>query len=258
MRPASAATVLRHARYEAEGSGERGGSFSAVTRLVVGLAVLLQGCAGLVGGREPVAGPVQTLGEAGRFQISKGRSGIVIGAPEGVAATGTDRIGRDLARLTGFGAVVATRPSRRGGDQPLDRDHGGGDDPGPAALLEGQTVDAAYRRHVGEAAQGPLDLYVEVRGDGHAERAGRVEIATLGLSREEAWGLKTLFELIRDARVDARGAPRLEVWVEPADSRPVTASAAPPSGRGARPDPPPAPTADRGTRRGARRRSPPR
>jgi hypothetical protein len=170
----------------------------AVVRLLVGLAVLVQGCAGLVGGRESA----ETVPEAGGFQVVQGRPGIVIGVPGTGADTGADRIGLDLARLTGFGVVVAT--SRR--------------------------LDAAYGRHVGEAARGPLELYVEVRGDEDAERAGRVEIATVGLDREETWRLKTLFELIRDARVDGRAAPRLEVRVEPPDPRPATASAAPPFG----------------------------
>jgi hypothetical protein len=183
-------------------------------------ALLLQGCAGLGGGTEPAEGPPETHGEAGGFQVSQGRPGIVIGVPGTGADTGAARVGRDLARLTGFGVVVAMGPSRPGVAERLEgapRAEGGS---GP--VTQGGTarrLDAAYRRHVAAAAGGPLELYVEVRGDDDAERAERVDIATVGLDREEMWRLKTLFELIRDARVDGRGGPRLEVSIEPPDPR---------------------------------------
>ena len=78
-----------------------------------------------------------------------------------------------------------------------------------------------------EAAQGPLRLYVEVHGNARAESAGRLEIATVGVSRDDAWRPKTLLELIRDARLPAEGdVPRLDVWMEPIDSLWYTASAA--------------------------------
>ena len=103
--------------------------------------------------------------------------------------------------------------------------------PGTPARLEAESEDArrvyeAYRRHVAQAAQGPLRLYVEVHGNAHKESAGRLEIATVGLSREDAWRLKTLFELIRDSRLDDPAVPRLEVWVESLDPVRYTASAA--------------------------------
>jgi hypothetical protein len=132
---------------------------------------------------------------------------VVIGAPEGTSDTGVERVCRDLARLTGFGVVVPARPAD------------------PDLRFEGLPLDPAYQRQVRDAARGPLQLYVEVRGDGRAERVPRVEIDTLGLSPEEAWQLKTLFELIRDARVDGRAVPRFEVRVEPADRRAPTAAA---------------------------------
>ena len=73
---------------------------------------------------------------------------------------------------------------------------------------------------------GPLRLYVEVHGNAHEESAGRLEIATVGFSREDAWRLKTLFELIRESRLDDPAVPRLEVWVESLDPVRYTASAA--------------------------------
>ncbi len=205
-------------------------------RLGLGLAMLLQGCAGLIQDKEPVTMRALISYGTGSFQVFKGRPGFVIGAPHGTSDRSTDIISRDLARLTGFGLVVAT------GFSHLDADRGGfnvnrptGSVPGTALRLEQETEEArrvfeAYRRHVDEAAQGPLRLYVEVHGNGREESAGRVEIAMVGLSREDAWRLKTLFELIRDSRLEDPAEPRLDVWVESLDPLRYTAAAAKQSG----------------------------
>jgi hypothetical protein len=89
-----------------------------------------------------------------------------------------------------------------------------------------RSVYETYRRRVDEAAQGPLLRYIELHGNGRQESAGRVEIATVGLSREDAWRLKTQFELIRDSRLADAETPRLQVWVETLDPLRYTASAA--------------------------------
>ena len=65
-----------------------------------------------------------------------------------------------------------------------------------------------------------------MHGNGHADSAGRVEIATVGLTRDDAWRLKTLFELIREARLADPSVPRLEVRVESIDPLRYGASAA--------------------------------
>jgi hypothetical protein len=176
--------------------------------LALGLALLLQGCAGLIQGKEELPVP----GES--FQVRKGRPGMVIGAPRGSLDGNTGVIAADLAHLTGFGLVVAQGPAGS------DRD---GRPPRPSlagfvAPLDRETGTAqAYRRHVAEAAQGPLRLYVEVYGNGSHGGAGRVEITTVGLGPDDAWRLRTLFELIRDSHLDEPSAPRLEVRVESLD-----------------------------------------
>jgi hypothetical protein len=80
-------------------------------------------------------------------------------------------------------------------------------------------VYEAYERRVREMAQGPLEFYVEIHGNNRRETAGRIEIATVGVDRQEAVRLRALLELIRDAylRVWPR-APRLGVLMEPADT----------------------------------------
>jgi hypothetical protein len=179
---------------------------------------------------------VERRAEKGSFHVWKGRPGVVIGAPHGTSDRDTDIIGRDLARLTGWGLVVATGFSHLDGDgRRFNVNRPTESVPGTSARLEGgsdeaQRVYEAYRRHVTEAAQGPLRLYVEVHGNGRQESAGRVEIATVGLSPDDAWRLKTLFELIRDARLEESQAPRLDVWVESLDPLRYTASAAKRSG----------------------------
>jgi len=179
--------------------------------LSLAVLVLLQGCSGLIRGKDQAVEPAPVLGGASRSEGPRGRPGVVIGAPGGQSDTGVDRVCRDLSRLTGFGVVVAAR-STRAGEGDLESTRAFGQDADPVNLFEGLPLDPTYQRAVRDAAHGPLELYVEVRG---AERARRVEIDTLGLSAEEAWQLKTLFELIRDARVDGRAVPRLEVWVAP-------------------------------------------
>ncbi|HEV8439834.1 MAG TPA: hypothetical protein VGT40_17225 [Methylomirabilota bacterium] len=204
---------------------------------VIGLALLLQGCAGVIPAQAaPVAADVEAPRAAGSFEVKKGRPGVVIGAPHGTSDSATDLIGRELARLTGFGLVVATGFSRLDPDgRRFNINRPTESIPGSPARLEEQTAEArrlyeAYRRRVVEAAQGPLRLYIEVHGNGHEESSGRVEIATVGLSRDEAWRLKTLFELIRDARLQDLEAPRLQVWLESLDPLRYTASAAKQSG----------------------------
>ncbi len=207
---------------------------AAAPSVVLGLALLLSGCAGLIGGKEPVsAGNVSRppLPGQGSFNVQKGRPGYVIGAPHGTTDSATDLIGLELARRTGFSAVVATgegsldaRGRRYNVNRPTESV------PGDSPSSEGETEAArrvydGYGRSVAEAAQGPLRFYVEIHGNGHQDTAGRVEIATVGLTKEDAWRLKTLLELVRDAHLRSQPeAPKLEIFVEPVDTLRYSAS----------------------------------
>ncbi len=190
--------------------------------VALGLALVVQGCAGLIAGKDsadaPPAAPAGPAGPiAGSVQVEKGRPGIVIAAPHGTSDSATDLMGRELAKLTGFSLVVVTGYTHV--------------DAGGRRTEPARQVYQAYRRRVTEVAQGPLRLYVEVHGNARPESAGRMEIATVGVSRDDAWRLKALLEMINDARLPAEGdVPRLEVWMEPYDSLWYTASAAKQSG----------------------------
>lgn len=209
--------------------------------LVLGFALLLSGCAGLIGGREPVptAGPpppdqrspVYPPGQ-GSLSVQKGRPGHVIGAPHGTTDSATDAIGLELARRTGFGSAIATgfgKLDAEGRRYNVNRptESLAGAPPGTETQTEAaRRVFEAYGRSVAEASQGPLRVYVEVHGNAHEDTAGRVEIATVGLSREDAWQVKTLLELVRDAHLRGRPeTPRLEIFVEPVDALRYSASA---------------------------------
>ena len=208
---------------------------AAAPSVVLGLALLLSGCAGLSGGKEPVSvgdAPRPPLPGQGSFNVQKGRPGYVIGAPHGTTDSATDLIGLDLARRTGFSAVVVTgegsldaQGRRYNVNRPTES--APGDPPRAEGESEGaRRVYDGYDRSVAEAAQGPLRFYVEIHGNGHQDTAGRVEIATVGLTKEDAWRLKTLLELVRDAHLRGRpDAPKLEILVEPVDALRYSASA---------------------------------
>ena len=203
--------------------------------VVLGLALLLSGCAGLIGGKQPVSvgdAPRPTLPGQGSFNVQKGRPGYVIGAPHGTTDTATDLIGLELARSTGFGVVVATgfgKLDAQGRRYNVNRptESVAGDPPRSEAETEAaRRVYDGYGRSVAEAAQGPLRFYVEIHGNGHQDTAGRVEIATVGLTKEDAWRLKTLLEIVRDAHLRGQpDAPKLEILVEPVDALRYSASA---------------------------------
>lgn len=162
-----------------------------IVRAVAAFPFLLQGCALLSVEREPAQRP-------GWLSAVRGRPGVVIGAPHGSSDASADRISVELARRTGFGLVVAT-------DEP----------------------DREYESRVREVSKGPLRLYVEIHGNSRRESAGRIEVATVGVSRTDAWRLKTLFEMIRDAHLRNRlERLRLDVRVEPLDPISWTASGA--------------------------------
>ena len=72
----------------------------AAPSFVFALALLLSGCAGLIGGKQPVSVgapsrplPPQIPPGQGSFTIQKGRPGYVIGVPHGTTDIATDLIG---------------------------------------------------------------------------------------------------------------------------------------------------------------------
>lgn len=201
--------------------------------LVLSLALLLQGCAGLIPGRGAPPEPPSVSPARGSFAVERGRPGFVIGAPHGTSDSATDLIGLELARRTGWGAVIVTGFSHLDSEgRRLNVNRPTESVPGAPPRVEVETAEArevyeAYRGHVAAAAQGRLRLYVEVHGNGRKASADRIEIATVGLGREETWQLKTLLELVRDAHLRGKDdLPRFDVLVEGLDALHYMASAA--------------------------------
>jgi hypothetical protein len=172
---------------------------------------------------------------AGCFSIRRGSVGAVLGAPHGSSDPHTGCIAAEMACHTGFGVVIATgftleadtreRPGRR---FQVNRPTEGV--PGRPPSEEVETVPARkiygeFERHVLAAAGTRLAFYAEIHGNGRRETAGRIEIATVGVSLDEARLLRMLFDRARDRRLDQR-ALALEVLVEPSDRLWYTASAA--------------------------------
>jgi hypothetical protein len=173
----------------------------------------------------------------GHIAVRTGKPGMVVAAPHGTSDVRTGDIAAEIARRTGFGLVVATgfaieadtreSPGRR---FQVNRPFEGAPGRPPsddAATEAARGVYETYERRVREAAQGPLRFYCEIHGNNHPDSAGRIEIATVGISREFALRLRTLAELIRDAHLRVhRQAPSLAVLIEPADMLRYTASGA--------------------------------
>jgi hypothetical protein len=170
----------------------RSGSVSA------GIAILA-GCAGQ-------SVDVASTAPDRRILVRPGRSGFVVAA-HATGDAGTAVIAREIAQHTGFGLVVAPGASPRDADR------------SPAE---------AYERAVGEAAQGPLRFFVEIRGSDRSPCAGQMDIATVGVDPELGVRLRALAELIRDAHLRANSAiERLTVQVEGADGTDLGSGAGP-------------------------------
>jgi hypothetical protein len=198
-------------------------------RSAAAVLLLLTGCATLPAERPP--GP-----PAGTLSAHPGRPGLVIAAPHGASESGTGEIAIEIARRTGFGVVVASgsvlEPDTPDGRDQVNRPTEGapGRPPGPEAeRAAARRVHDLFERRVAEAAQGRLRLYVEIGGSGR-ESPGQLQIATVGLGPDDAWRVRTLLELVRDARLRGHpGAPRLAVLVEPLEGPRAGASSPPPA-----------------------------
>ena len=182
----------------------------------------------VVSGCAPSGALLELEGLPGRISGQLGQRGVVIAAPHGNSDARTGEIAAELGRRTGFGVVIATgfnlepdtrdRPGRR---YHVNRPFEGtpGRPPSEDVASEGaRQVYRAYEQRVREVAQGPLVFYAEIHGNVHPDAAGQIEIATVGVDRDEALRLRILLELIRDAHLRAnRAATRLEIVVEPAN-----------------------------------------
>ena len=162
------------------------------------------------------------LDELGKFEVARGRAGIVIGVPHGTADTGTLDLGRALSQRLRAGAVFVTgfwdpkTRQRVNVNRPTEQLIG----PDSQVLREWQSARAvaANRRYgalVKEAAQGPLKAFYEMHSNHKPQFAESIEVSTLGVSQGDARALKAALERAQE-RLEA-GVPRLAVHVSPVD-----------------------------------------
>ena len=196
---------------------------------VASLSLTLYGCLAQPVSIEPPEVPRVSRVPRGHIVVKPGRPGFVVAAPHGTTDPQTGDLAAELARRTGFGLVVAAGfaidPDTRQGPGrrfQVNRPYEGAPGRPPSedvASDPAHQIYLAYEKRVQEAAQGRLVFYAEIHGNGRRETANRIEVATIGVDREFAQRLRSLFELIRDAHLRAHPSiPKLEIVVEPADT----------------------------------------
>ena len=172
-------------------------------------------------------------GRLERIPSRKELRGIVLGAPHGTFDQYTAEIVKEISFQTGLPAVIARgfTPTEGSGwrinvNRPTERRY-------PSGEIEIDTERArkvyqSFQQLVFSAAAQHLDLYVDVHQNG---RQQNIEVATVGISREQALRIKNRYHEIRDRVL--RGRPDIEtvdLAIEPIDSVEIGAWAAKASG----------------------------
>jgi hypothetical protein len=166
---------------------------------------------------EPVRSEsIQGLGHF-EFRESAGRDGVVIGAPHGATEGGANRLAKTISERTGAGLVVAYgfKSKRLSVTQPLVTSR-----PYPSeasGAFERVSVFREYRRMLRMAARGTLELYVGIRNTDQPELADRIEVATSGLTHEEARALKESYLRIQNRLSNGDDGSKLALMIEPLD-----------------------------------------
>ncbi|HZD41578.1 MAG TPA: hypothetical protein VE131_12710, partial [Terriglobales bacterium] len=172
---------------------------------------------------------VMAQGRLERIPARNQRAGMVVGAPHGTFDEYTAEMVKQICIRTGLPAVVAKGFSPTEGDgwrinvnRPTERRY-------PSGEIEMETerarrVYSSFKQLVLAAAQGPLLLYVDIHQNG---REPNIQVATLGVSKQQAQVVKNEYRKIRDRIL--RDKPDLEavdLLIEPIDSVEIGAWAA--------------------------------
>ncbi|MBI2367037.1 MAG: hypothetical protein HYV01_18855 [Deltaproteobacteria bacterium] len=170
----------------------------------------------------------QTLA-LGNFEWEVATNGILVTAPHGTFDRNTAAIAVETVKHLKAGYVVA-RGFNPGVRINVSRPTEGS---GLTCNREQQTVRAhevylEYDRLVALASGvRPQRLYIEVHGNGRAETSGNVEIATKGISADEAAEVKAAFPAVLNiVRMEWPSYPALQLLIEPVDRLYWTASIA--------------------------------
>jgi hypothetical protein len=191
------------------------------------LGQMLNGCA------LPSDLKTQTVGDLGRFEYRSPKplmQGAMIGAPHGSFDEHTAELVNRIAYRTGLAAVIAKgfTPTESGGgwrinvNRPSERRYPAGEI--EIATQRARVIYENFKNLVIEAAQGHLDLYIDIHQNG---RAPNIEVATVGVSEPQARLIKKTFREIRDLHLrDQPLAARIDLAIEPLDKIEIGAWAA--------------------------------
>ncbi len=168
----------------------------------------------------------------GRIESTPSRgkaTGLVIAAPHGSFDWYTSELVEELSYRTSLAAVVTRgfTPTECGGwrinvNRPTERRY-------PTDTVERKTERAievfqGYTESVFRAARGPLDLYIEMHQNGSENN---IDVATLGLTRQQAMAIKQAYQAIRDRVLrEVSGVSRVNLVIEPVDAVAIAARVA--------------------------------
>jgi hypothetical protein len=168
----------------------------------------------------------------GRIDLIPGRNnarGIVLGAPHGSFDWYTGELVEELSYRTSLAGVVTRgfTPTECGGwrinvNRPTERRY-------PTDTIERATDRARevyqhFTESVFEAARGPLDLYIDMHQN---TSEGNIDVATQGITRDQAKMIKTSYQEIRDRVLrEAPDVTKVNLIIEPLDQVAIGAWAA--------------------------------
>jgi len=157
----------------------------------------------------------------GHFETLSTTQGIIIAAPHGTYDIRTDALAKDVARLLGAGYVIARGFSSGASRINVNRPTEGA---GSSCEREQRTERARdvydhYIRLVDKSCKGKTpQLYVEIHGHTSLAFLNRLEIATTGITMEEARTIKKqLPAFLAQAKKSYSSYPELELRIEPLD-----------------------------------------
>jgi hypothetical protein len=150
---------------------------------------------------------------------SKPRKGVVIAAPHGTFDEHTGELVRRVSYRTGLAAVIANgfTPTETPGwrinvNRPSERHYpGGGIEIGSRRA---KAVYDSFREAVLKASQGELKLYLDIHQNGMQRD---IEVATVGISAEEARRIKKIYREVRDSVLKSMSLPAVDLRIEPID-----------------------------------------
>ena len=190
-------------------------------RVLVGSLFRASRLAAFLAVTAPVVAQTTEHHALGTMQWSPAQAGLLVVAPHGSFDGNTDRIALEVARHLRTGHLIARQFAADGLRVNVNRPTEGAHRACDAEIHSPRAAEVfeLYRRSV-VAASGdrPLRLYVEIHGNNDPRLMQTVEIATRGVTAEQARSLKRIFaEELAHARARHSGMPDPRVLVEPDD-----------------------------------------